>query len=160
MKKTVLLFMQIFLLFVAVAFPLSAQTRPRPPFMPGMNFNGRKMPPRSENFSVIGLKVKDTDYFLTISIFFNDAVDSNSVKAKHIMINGMPVREETEFLFSRNRHMVRFSIPMMREPFSLTLTNIHSFDGRIINPTEIPGLEPNSFCKFSRQERTWQRFSL
>lgn len=164
MKKTILFFMQIFLIFSAGTFFLNAQPmmqpRHHPPAPPGMNFNGHRMPPRSENFSVIGLKIEERGELFTLSIFFNAPLDSNSVEAKNILINGNPLHEGTEFLFNRSRHMTRFSIPKMPEDFSLTLMNLRSFDGKIMNSTEISSLEANSFCKFSREAHTWQKSSL
>ncbi len=150
----------ISLFFSAGIFPLCAQPRPRPPAPPGMNFNGHRMPPRSEFFSVIGLKIEESGDFLIISIFFNDSVDSNSVGPEHIFINDEPLPPQTEFLFNRSRNMTRFSVPRMDESFSLMFVELRSFDGKIMNPTKISGLEANSFRKFSWEERTWQKSSL
>ena len=164
MKKTILFFMLMFLFF-GEFFPVSAQPRPRRPMMQGapdrgMNFNGRKLPNRNENFSVIGLKIEESGEFLKISIFFNEPVDSNSVEARHIFIDEKPLPPQTEFLFSKNRHMTRFTVPKQTDDFSLKITDLRSFDGKLINPTEIKNLEANSFCKYSRETCAWQKSSL
>ena len=122
----------------------------------------RKMPPRSENFSVIGLKIDESDDFFTISLYFNDAVNANSIKAEHIFINNLPISPETEFLFNKNRHMSRFTVSKKEtlSDFSIRITNLCSFDGKIMNPIELNNLETKTFYKFSREKHEWQKSSL
>ena len=141
----------------------SAQTvsRKQPPQRPApnrtMNFNGRKMPRREGNFSAIGIKVDETEDFFTVSIFFNDALDSNSVEAHHIFINETPLPPKTEFLFNKNRHMLRFTTQKADGNFTLKLSEIRSCDGKEMRPTEVSGLEGKSFFKFSPKEQKWQK---
>ena len=154
MKKKTLLFMTIFLFFCGL-LSVNAQPHPRRPKpLP------RKMTPQNEDFSVIGAKIEESDKFLTISIFFNAAVDSSSVNSRNILINKTELPAKTEFLFNKNRHMVRFQVSKIRGEFSCTIANLSSFDERIIKTTELNGLEANSFYKFSRESHTWQKSSL
>lgn len=41
--------------------------------------------------------------------------------------------------------------------FFIRITNLRSSGGKIMNPTEIKNLEPNSFYKYSRGKNKWQK---
>ncbi|MBQ9280759.1 MAG: hypothetical protein IJ207_00985 [Treponema sp.] len=163
MKKRILLFMVIFL-FSAEFYSLHAQSRARRQAM--LENEGErnpivpKVPLKAEIFSIIGLKIEEAGDFFTISIYFNAAVDTNSLRAEHIFINERRLPSETEFLFNKNRHMARFTMPKTEGEFFIRITNLRSSGGKIMNPTEIKNLEPNSFYKYSRGKNKWQKSSL
>ena len=148
-------------IFLFAGFFLSAQTIPprRPPLPNGerVNMNGRRMQKRTERFSLIGVKTEDSGDFLTVSFFFNEPVDANSVRTDAIFINDDHLPNETDFIFSKTRRMVRFSLAKQSEPFLLRVTDVRSYDGRLLDATEIPNLEADSFFKCSRKEQTWKK---
>lgn len=142
---------------------LSGQMMPPPYQMhhsENMHFNGRRMQRQNMIFALIGLKIEDKGLFCTLSLYFNAPVDSNSLEPDFIFIDGQPLPGETEFLFNKNRHMVRFDLKKREKPFTLKITKIASFDRRIMADTEFQELQPSSILKYSREERKWQKSSL
>ncbi|WP_407425887.1 hypothetical protein [Treponema sp.] len=132
-----------------------------PPDRPGrqesMNYNGRKMPRQGGNFAVIGVKVDEAGDYFILSVFFNDAVDTNSIHSQRIFINDEPLPFQTEFLFNKTRHMTQFFIKKCPENFSIKITDVFSFDRRPLKTTEIQNLESKSFFKYSPVEKKWQK---
>lgn len=94
-----------------------------------------------------------------VSLYFNDVLDTNSFVPRCILIDGLPLGADTEFLFNKNRRMVRFAAPEA-EVFTLTAENIRSFDGRVLKIMQIESLERGAFYKYSREKRTWKKSSL
>ena len=126
-----------------------------------MNYGGRKMKRRQFPFFVIGIKNEKAGDDFSFSVYFNDMIDTNSVLAQNIFVNEKPLLPNTEFLFNKNRRMLRFSIKKDfagTERFSLRIKDIRSFDGRIIFPAELPQIEADSFFKYIPTENAWQKF--
>lgn len=166
MRKKIFLLIQIFLFFgLTFPFKIAAQDfqheamehKNFPPPHGPMNYNGRKMPPHKGFFSAIGVKVDEKAGFLVLSVYFNDVIDTNSINPWQIFIDEAPLPPETEFLFNKNRHMMRFEITG-RENFTLKITGAKSFDGKMMRPTEIKNLSANTFVKYGRTEQKWQKF--
>ena len=139
-----------------------AQEFPPHHFSPheSMNYSGRKMPRNKDFFSIIGVKLDGAGDFLVFSIYFNDALDASSIHSRQIFIDDVQLPPQTEFLFSRNRRMMRFEIKKigLNENFALKIMGAKSFDGKILRATEIKSLTMNSFFKYNRMEKQWQKF--
>ena len=162
------------LLFLCMVLGTKAAAQPVHPPAPhprphreSMNYSGRKMPRHAESFSAIGVKIEDgSNDVIAISVFFNDILDTNSIRGDSILINGAELPPGTEFIFSKTRQMMRVSIPRTAAPhaagstFSLTLGGIRSFDGRAIKAEELHELSAGTFFKYSRKEQAWQKSSL
>ena len=144
-----------FLFFFCSVILLSEETRT-------VNYNGRKLSPKSGNFSVIGVKTEaDEGDFLLISVYLNDMIDTDSVQNRRIFVDGTPLPAVTQFQFSKNRRQVQFKIKRQtKEEFSLRFVQFKSFDGRVIRQTQLSGLSSGTFFKFSRETREWQKSSL
>jgi len=56
-----------------------------------MNYNGRKMPRRYCEFSIIGVKVEEEKKSLAILVYFNDALDTTSILERNILIDDIKV---------------------------------------------------------------------
>ena len=142
--------------------PISRKMPPRPP-RKDFRGNGRRLPKTDGVFSVIGVKIEEKDNLLVLSLYFNDVIDTNSVLARHILLNDAPIPVETEFLFNKARRMLRFSIPsamVQRDTdgiFSLKLMYAKSFSGKTMRQTEITPIASGAFFKYSRKEGTWQK---
>ena len=185
MKKNFLFFIPVFLFFsLAPAFSDESENilasrlenescfpQRLPPKRNTMNFNGRKMQRHEGLFSVIGVKTEDFGELLSISIFFNAPVDSNSIHPQGFLISGKPLPPDTEFLFNKPRNKIRFEVKKsllfldsegtendstQKKSFSLKILFAVSFDGKMIQQTEIPNLEANTFYKFHKGEQKWQ----
>jgi len=154
-------FKLILLFLFTMAFLAAQMHGPRAlPHGRGMGMNPGRRPIFPENISLIGVKVEDSGKDLTLSLYFNGPVDGNSFNGPDIFIKDNPLSEETEFLFNKNRHMARFSIPPQEGEFSLRLTKISSFDRKPLPPVELKNLEANTFLKYSREEQSWEKSSL
>lgn len=110
------------------------------------------MPKKHGEFCVNGVKTVQIQDFVIISVYFNDVIDTNSVFAKNICVNYKPLPPFTEFLFSKNHRMMRFSLPKNEnssenEVISLKITDFRSFDGRTLKDFEIKGLKIGEFYK-------------
>lgn len=177
MKQRFLILTAIFLIFT-LFFPLSAEeeqhseseislSRPpfRPPRMPRerfMNYNGRKIPRSSEEFSVIGIKTSEVLDHIVLSVYFNAPVDTNSVLPDNIFVNEKKISPFTEFLFNKNHKMLRFTIKkelleMQKDNFSLKILNLRSFDGRPMKILQLPELKTEEFYKKSESEESCQK---
>ena len=128
-----------------------------------MNYNGRKMMRSGRIFNIIGIKIEEKGEDFVFSIFFNDAVNSNSLHSQMILINDRPLPPTTEFLFNKSRRMVQFSIKSIffqntdsNKNFSLKISGPKSFDGRAMKQIEIQRLSINSFKKFSHKEGSFK----
>ena len=166
----------ILIFLFSALLSLSAQNEvrlpPRKPLnRPGdmMNLNGRQMQRRSGIFAVIGVKVEEFGDELAVSVYFSDALDTNSVNAKKILVNGANLPQDSEFLFNKNRRMLRLQIEKSlagEKPFSLTISSLKSFDGRKLITFEEDNLEAGAFPKYpikagdGRKEQKCQESSL
>ncbi|MCR4822468.1 MAG: hypothetical protein K5873_06300 [Treponema sp.] len=160
MKGKKSLFILIFLLISAFTFAQPFMHRCPPQRGRGMGENQERFFPRSENFSLIGVKCEDSGKDFTISLYFNGPVDANSLANESIFIQDLPLPEESEFLFNKNRFMARFTIPRQEGEFSIRLMNISSFNRNPMPTIELKNLEANTFLKFSREEHKWEKSSL
>ena len=126
-----------------------------------MNYNGRKMPRRYCEFSIIGVKVEEEKKSLAILVYFNDALDTTSILERNILIDNRPLPPFTEFLFSKNRRMMRVPVDKrfftQDQFFSLKIRGVRSFDGRFMENTEIQNLEPDCFLRRHLQGEKWLR---
>ena len=135
----------------------------QPPKRDIMNMNGRKMLRHEGKFSVIGVKLEKISDCLVFSIYFNEPLDTRSVQSHRILINEMPLPPDTEFLFNKPRNLLRFSIknPGLNDLeyslFSVRILAARSFDGKMLQPTEIQNIEANSFYKYQREEQKWMK---
>lgn len=116
--------------------------------------------PAGDYFALIGVRVEERENEMILSLYFNGAVDAYSFQTQNISINGTTLQPMTRFIFSKSRHMAQFSIPAQSEAFSLSLRNLKSSSGKKLRNTELKDLTPNSFLKFSREARQWQKSSL
>ena len=111
-------------------------------------------------FSVIGIKIEESGgEQLQLTLYFNGAVDTNSIRPDRILINGSRLPDETEFSFNKNRRMTRFLVSRPDAPFSIRITNLSSFDKKTINPVRLQDLAAGDFFKYSWGRRTWQKSS-
>ncbi len=112
-----------------------------------MNINGRHMRRHGLFFDIIGLKISDAEDELSVSVYFNDSVDADSVSSDKILIDDDLISPKTDFLFSKTRRMLRFNIAR-RNNFSIKMNSIKSFDGRLIPPFEEKNLNSGDFVKY------------
>ncbi len=155
-RKRFHFFILIFLFFAMLS--VSAQSEVHlPPIRPSarngdmLNYNGRHMQRRNGIFVVIGVKVEEFGDKMAVSVYFNDAIDTISVSGEKILVNEVPLPPDTEFLFNKNRRMMRFQIEKSTteaKPFSLKINSLKSFDGRKLIPYEENNLEAGSFPKY------------
>ena len=166
-------FLRIAATFLLCMAPGTAAAQPAPDSRPprprsaAVNYGGRKVPRRSSAFAATGVKIEEEgDGQLTISVFFNDVVDSHSVTREHILLNGHALPPETEFLFSKKRNMVRFRVRQPRpengqgDMFSLRFSCILAYDGRAAKEAELRELRSGSFFIYSAKEQAWRKSSL
>ena len=174
MQKTYRCCLLLFLFFslctahIFAQMPDDEQTffRKMPPPPPRHDFhgNGMRIPRQDGVFSVIGVKIEGQGDMLVFSLYFNDAIETNSIVASHILLNDRPLPADTEFFFNKVRRKMRFSVPEAvvlqsgNGDFSLKLMYAKSLFGKIMPPTEIKPLAPDAFFKYSRKEESWQRF--
>lgn len=122
-----------------------------------------KMGRHEGNFSVIGIKIEESEELIVFSLYFNESIDTNSILGKNILINDRPLPQETEFLFNKVRRMLQFSMEKSalnageKAPLDLKIIYAKSFFGKILKASEIKNLETNSFFKYSRGTGTWQK---
>ena len=134
-----------------------------PPKRDIMNLNGRKMLRHDGKFSVTGVKLEKIPDRYVFSIYFNEPLDTRSVHSQRILINEFPLPPDTDFLFNKPRSMLRFSIknPVLQTEkpslFSIRILEVRSFDGKILQPTEIKNIQADSFYKQSRGEQKWMK---
>ena len=127
-----------------------------------MHLNGRKLRRRDDFFRVVGIKAEDSEKNLTISIFFSDPIDTSTVSCKKILIQEKFLPPDTEFLFSKKRQMLRFTLgkdffspPLQSEsyPFSLKIFGLRAFDSRSLHNFETKSLKSGSFLKLSPRNK-------
>ena len=152
MQKQKLFFMVLLLPMVLLAAEESGT----------VNYSGRRISPEAGVFTVIGVKIEaDEGDFLLVSVYFTDMVDARSVQNRRIFVDEKSLPPVTQFRFSKNRRGCQFKIKRPDSAsFSLRFVQFQSYNGRSMNPIELHGLEENSFLKFSREARTWQKSSL
>ena len=147
----------LFLLIFSYLIPLFALPTKSPhPDSEIMHLNGKKLRRRDDFFRVVGIKVDDAGKKLTISIFFSDPIDTNTVACKKILVQEKFLPSDTRFLFSKNRQMLRFSLdkiffhPTLQKEndlFSLKIFGLRAFDLRPLHNFETKSLKPGSFLK-------------
>ena len=140
--------------------PYGKPPRPFPRENP-LHYNGKNMPRREGIFAAIGVKTEPLpDALVAVSVYFNDAVDTNSIQGREIFIDDKFLPPTTEFLFSKSRRMMRFVVRPSAETFSLRILRAASFDGRPMRPLDLAGVSAGTFFKITREERKWQKFLL
>lgn len=106
---------------------------------------------------MIGVKVDEEGDFVTLSVFFNCPLDTDSIEERYIFVNGRSLPPFTEFLFNKNRSMMRFSVRndfiSNKEDFSLKITEARSFGGRKIADFEAENLKSGDFVKIHRERK-------
>lgn len=116
--------------------------------------------PNNEKFALIGVKIENSEDSFIISLYFNYAIDSESVTSRNILIDDEPVSVNTKFVFNKNRRMVRFNIEKKSEEFSLRIKNISSLDGRLMHQIEWDNLNTAIFLRYDRECGKWTKSSL
>ena len=116
---------------------------------------------QGSSFAAIGLSVAQGEKdFFTLTLYFNGPLDGGALTGRQLLVNDRPLPPVTAFRFSRNRHLVRFNIKALDQPFTLRLRQVRAADGSLVDAVLWEGLEPGIFLKFSREAGQWQKSLL
>ena len=124
-----------------------------------MNYNGRKLSKKKNNFAVTGIQAdeKKTEGTITFTIYFNDVIDTASLGGENILINNQPLQDDVAFLFNKNRNVIQFSISSKEyktdENFSVEIKDIESYDGRIMQAIKIDDLSEGVLVKANIKDK-------
>ena len=124
-----------------------------------MNYNGRKLSKKKNNFAVTGIRVdeKKTEGTVTFTIYFNDVIDTSSLGGENVLINNQPLQDDVTFLFNKNRNVMQFSISAKEygtdENFSVQIKDIESYDGRTLQAFEIDDLKDGMLVKTNNKDK-------
>ena len=153
-QKIIFLFALFFVLPVSIfsqAYPVSKKDM--------MNYNGRKLSKKKNNFVVTGIRVdeKKTEGMVTFTIYFNDVIDTASLAEKNILINNQTLKDDVTFLFNKNRNVMQFSVLskdyQTDEKFSIQIKDIESYDGRTLQTFEIDDLKDGVLVKTNNKDK-------
>ena len=103
----------IFLFALIYLFPASIFSQEHHvPKKDMMNYNGRKLSKKNNNFIVTGIKVdkEETEEVITFTVYFNDVIDTASLGGENILINNQAIKDDVSFLFNKNRNVMQFSV--------------------------------------------------
>ena len=150
----------IFLFALIYLFPASIfSQKHHVPKKDMMNYNGRKLSKKNNNFIVTGIKVdkEETEEVITFTIFFNDVIDTASLDRENILINNQTLKEDVTFLFNKNRNIMQFSVLSQEyqidNNFSLEIKDIESYDKRIMQVLEIDDLNEGMLVRTYHKDR-------
>ena len=124
-----------------------------------MNYNGRKLSKKKNNFAVTGIQAdeKKTEGTITFTIYFNDVIDTSSLDGEKILINNQTLKDDVTFLFNKNRNVMQFSISAKEygtdENFSVQIKDIESYDGRTLQAFEIDDLKDGMLVKTNNNDK-------
>ena len=153
-QKIIFLFALFFVLPVSIfsqAYPVSKKDM--------MNYNGRKLSKKKNNFAVTGIQVdeKKNDGTITFTIYFNDVIDTASLNGENILINNQTLKDDVTFLFNKNRNVMQFSISAKEygagEKKSVQIKDIESYDGRTLQTFEIDDLKDGVLVKANSKDK-------
>lgn len=157
------------ILILTLSTNLFSQSFPHPgeepyPPLPGQPERPKKKFPLErkpdEPFRPVFIKNFQENDYIYLEIVFNSAVKKESVFGANILIDNIPVEDEF-VLFSRDGHRCKFRIyHLPAETINIKISGIISWDGLVIPPTEITGIEKNSMYKMDKETEQWQKFSL
>ena len=150
----------IFLFALMSALPVSVFSQALPVSKKDMmNYNGRKLSKKKNNFAVTGIQVdeKKTDGTITFTIYFNDVIDTSSLGGENVLINNQPLQDDVTFLFNKNRNVMQFLISAKEygtgENFSVQIKDIESYDGRTLQTFEIDDLKDGVSVKTNNKDK-------
>ena len=124
-----------------------------------MNYNGRKLSKKKNNFAVTGIRFdeKKTEGTVIFTIYFNDVIDTSSLGGENVLINNQSLQDDVTFLFNKNRNVMQFSISAKEygtgEKISVQIKNIESYDGRILQTFEIDDLSDGVLVKTNNKDK-------
>ena len=154
-------FQKIFFLFALMSvLPVSIFSQAYPVSKKDMmNYNGRKLSKKKNNFAVTGIRIdeKKTEGTVTFTIYFNDVIDTSSLGGENVLINNQPLQDDVTFLFNKNRNVMQFSISAKEygtgEKNSVQIKDIESYDGRILQTFEIDDLSDGVLVKTNNKDK-------
>ena len=92
-------------------------------------------------FSVQGIKTeRATKNEVNVEILFSQSINPRSLSQDSILVDGAAISKKTNFSFNKKGDTIKIKIPMKNKTFSLTVQNVESFDGTVIEPIIIKNL--------------------
>ncbi len=113
-----------------------------------LNYRGQRLSPNMnhgpKNFKLVGIRTSSPDGGkLTVDLIFSSGIDPRTMDNTCILINGKPLSPMTMFFFNKRGNIIRFELTDFREPFSIQIQNITSFNGIKMFPFTLENITGN-----------------
>lgn len=72
---------------------------------------------------------------VTLEITFNQTVNPLTFTTDSILVDGEAISSKTKFSFNKKGDTIKLAVPAQNEDFSLTIKDVESYDGTVIEPT-------------------------
>lgn len=107
-------------------------------------YRGSRVLAGDDNFSLQKIKTERmSSSSVRVEITFNQSVNPRSFTADSILVDGNAIPAKTKFSFNKKGDTMKVSVPVRNGSFNLTIQNITSFDGTVIEPIEVKNISDN-----------------
>lgn len=145
-------------LFVLIAFilafpPASFSQGKSPTGKETMNYSGRKLTRKNSDFAVTGIRIRESKSKKSVlfTVYFNDIIDTSSVKPANILLNGNALSDDTQLRFNKSRSVLQFTIQKNAgwsgNSYSIEINEVRSYDQRVIQTFKAENLKDGSLIK-------------
>ena len=103
-----------------------------------INYRGNRILFRNDEFVLQSVKSERLNKNLvSLELTFNQSVNPRTFTSDSIMVDGGEIPSKTKFSFNKKGDTIKVSIPSENENFNLTIQNVESFSGTLLEPIQI-----------------------
>lgn len=103
-----------------------------------VNYRGLRKVITDESLKVSFVKTeKSKKNLVSVEICFNQEINPKSFSLSNLKIDGKSANNDVKFYFSKKGDSVKIQIPSEKDSFSLSLSNIETFDGEKIQDIQL-----------------------